>query len=198
MKPVTRFTLAVFLWLPVCFAVWYYASILFVVPIAASVDVLMQALLPGLIDQVQQRGNGLVVLTEVAVPTTVDGVRRYGEVVFELNPLKYGYSVPLYTALVFASPTPEAQRLGRWVIGVMVLFSAQAFGVATEVLKVLAFDAGPSAREALDLSVWQLEALALLYQFGFLILPPVMPILLWIWQFRRELPEITGLGRPGG
>ncbi|MCU0833262.1 MAG: hypothetical protein MUC77_02320 [Chromatiaceae bacterium] len=193
MSPVSHFTLAVFLWLPVCFALWFYASILFVAPIAASVELLLQTLLPGVIDEVHQRGNGLLVVTHVSVQQAVGVNSRTGELVLELNPLKYGYGVPVFSALVLASPASEARRLGSWIIGVAVLFGIQAVGVATEAVKVLAFDTGPEARSALAFTRLGDDVLALVYQFAFLILPSISPIVLWIWQFRRELPQITGI-----
>ena len=48
----------------------------------------------------------------------------------------------------------------------------------------LAFDLGPEIRGRLDLAPWALEATALGYQFGTLVLPAVAPVALWLGQHR--------------
>jgi hypothetical protein len=104
--------------------------------------------------------------------------------------LIYGYSVPFYTALVLASSGHESTRLGYWIIGMLILFLVQVFGLAAEITKVLAFNINDEARERLGFSALGYEGLALAYQFGYLILPAVSPILIWISQFRHQLPQL--------
>ncbi|WP_295430904.1 exosortase H [uncultured Thiodictyon sp.] len=188
--PLRQFLLRVLFWLPVCFAAWYYFSILFTIPLAALVDALMTWSFPKLVEQVAQQGNALTVVTAVPAQAAVKGVARMGTLVFEVNPLKYGYCVPLYTALLLATPASEAAKVIGWLVAMLLLTAVQVFGIATEILKTLAFQLTPEAQALLGFTSLGYEGLALAYQFGFLILPPAVPIVLWFVQFR---PAVSGL-----
>jgi hypothetical protein len=72
----------------------------------------------------------------------------------------------------------------------LLLTAVQVFGIATEILKTLAFQLTPEAQALLGFTNLGYEGLALAYQFGFLILPPAVPIVLWFAQFR---PAVSGL-----
>ena len=106
--------------------------------------------------------------------------------------MKYGYCVPLYTGLVLATPAEDAAKALRWVVGMALLTAVQVFGVGTEILKIIAFQLGAQARETLDLPAWGHELLALSYQLGYLILPAVAPIAIWLAQFRNQLAAVLG------
>ena len=84
----------------------------------------------------------------------------------------------------------------RWLWGMLVLFGVQIFGVSTEILKILAFGAGVEAQKLLGFSAWGYEFLALAYQLGFLVLPPVVPVMLWFGQFQDALEAIIGRASP--
>ncbi len=192
MSALNGFILRVLLWLPVCFGAWYFLSILFTAPLASLVDALMTWLFPALIERVEQVGNALSVITRIQVSAPSGGGEATGDLLFDLNPLKYGYCVPLYTALVLATPAEDGAKILRWVIGMSILLAVQVFGIGTEILKILAFDiGGEQARELMGFSAWGYEGLALAYQLGFLILPSVVPIMTWFGQFQDALPEMV-------
>ena len=169
------------IWLPICFGAWYFLSILFTPLLAALLGTLLSAGFPSVIERVLADGNSLTVLTRIQ-PAAADGA---GELLFDLNPLKYGYCVPLYTSLVLATDAADWRRVAHWLLGMAVLLAVQVFGISTEILKVIAFQLGPDGRAALDFAPWGYETLALTYQLGYLILPPVLPIMLWLGQFGR-------------
>ncbi|TVQ83877.1 MAG: hypothetical protein EA400_18455 [Chromatiaceae bacterium] len=180
MSPLRGFLLRTLAWLPVCFAAWYFLSILFTLPLAALVETALGSTFPAVFRQVVPDGNVLVVLSQIQVSAAGD---QPGELMFRLNPLMYGYALPLYTALVLATDGDDLGRLLYWLLGMAVLVSVQVFGIATEALKIIAFELGDDGRAALDLAPWGYDALALAYQLGYLILPPVVPIMLWLGQF---------------
>jgi hypothetical protein len=184
-SPVSRFTLAVVLWLPLCFGAWYYLAIVITWPLTDLVHWLMTSLLPEAIAEVGQQGYLLEVVTRFPPPPQ-PGMPELpaGELAFDLNPLIYGYSLPLYTALTLATPDPENRNWWRWFFGLALLFPLQAWGIGFDILKTLAFDLGPEIRGRLDLAPWALEATALGYQFGTLVLPAVAPVALWLGQHR--------------
>lgn len=190
MSPLNKFLLQVLLWLPICFAAWYFLSILFTGPLASIVGALMTWIYPAIIERVAQDGNGLIVITHLVVSMSADDGGAAGEILFELNPLKYGYCVPLYTALVLATPGDYGTKVMRWLIGNIILLAVQVFGVSAEILKLLAFEVGDEASAMLGFSAWGYEAVALAYQLGSLILPPVVPIMIWFGQFQDALPNV--------
>jgi hypothetical protein len=181
MSPLRGFLLRTLIWLPICFGAWYFLSILFTPPLAALVDALLGAGFPSVIERVLADGNSVTVLTRIQ-PAAAGGA---GELLFDLNPLKYGYCVPFYTALVLATDADDLVRAQHWIFGMAVLLAAQVFGISTEILKVIAFQLRPDGPAALDFSPSSYETLALAYQLGYLILPPVLPIMMWLGQFGR-------------
>jgi len=192
MTSLHRFALKVFLWLPLCFGAWYFASILLAVPLASVLDALMTWIFPDLVQAVMRKGNALlVVLRTEAIGAELNAATSVPAVAYPINPLIYGYSVPLYSALVLAAPGEDAEKMGRWILGMLILFLAQVFGLATEILKDLTFGI-EAARAQLGLSSFGNDVLALAYQVGYLILPPVTPLVVWASQFRRQLADFVG------
>jgi hypothetical protein len=185
--PLRRFILRVFVWLPVCFGLWYFSSVLFAVPLEYLLHAWLPTLVPTLIEAIQQQGNHLFVITKVMSSPSPAMQAPAGQIVFELNPLQYGYAIPLYSALVLAAPGSDARRLMRWLIGLAVLTFTQLFGLTAETLKILAIQLGDDPITRLAFDSLDRELIALAYQFGFLILPSVVPILIWGVQFREFL-----------
>ena len=55
-----------------------------------------------------------------------------------------------------------------------------AFGVVSESLKTLVIDAGPLGAEAASRAGLSINLIALCHQFGYLVLPSLVPAVLWI------------------
>lgn len=191
MSTVGRFALKVFLWLPICFGIWYFASILFAVPLAATLDAVITGLFPDLVQAVMRNGNTLLAVLRIeAVQSELSTADAGSAMAYAINPLKYGYGVPLYSALVLAIPDDEETgKLGHWLLGMLILFLLQVFGLAAEILKDLAFGM-EAARVQMGFSAFGHEMLALAYQLGYLILPSLAPIMIWAGQFRRQVPDL--------
>ena len=184
-SPVSRFAIAILVWLPLCFAAWYHMAIVITWPLTDLVNWIMTSLLPEAISGVEQHGYTLDVVTRFSPPAQ-PGMPQVtaGELVFELNPLIYGFGLPLYTALILATPDQDNKNWWRWFFGLALLFPLQAWGVSFDILKTLLFNLGPEVSAELGFRPWQKEAVALGYQFGTLILPAVAPIVLWMGQHR--------------
>jgi hypothetical protein len=189
--PIKRFLLRALLWLPVCFAAWYYSSILFVAPMARALDLLSTNLLPQLVSAVEAFGNRLQVVLTLEAQDKSTGLSRTGDMLFEIDPLIYGFCIPLYTVLVLASRTSDARRLAAWLMGVAILFLVQILCIQAEILKVVAIDLAAETQPLLGLPNWGFEAIALGYQLAYLILPGVTPIALWLFQFRDVVMDMA-------
>lgn len=190
-NPVKAFIVKALFWLPACFAIWYLLSDYLAYPANMLLSWLLPDMFPNLIHEISILGAQLEVITEItpkASPASAPS-GQIGTLAFELNPLIYGYGLPLFTALILASPDSDRRRGLYWLIGFIALSLTQAFGTGMDIMKTLAFGLGPEASQAANLSQIQKEGIALGYQMGTLIFPAVIPVLLWIGFHRQQLAE---------
>jgi hypothetical protein len=190
MSQVRTLVLRVLLWLPLCFAAWYHLSILFVVPISTALEAILSLLVPSATTDVAAYGNRL----EVSLLLAGGPANRAGamaEASFHLHPLDYCYGIALFSALSLSVPGSGNERALKWMYGVGILFAIAIIGVASQALKIIVFDIIPQAGTSLGWTVLGYNALGFLYKFMYLIVTPLAPVALWLWQYRaRFLPEI--------
>lgn len=190
LSPLRRFVLSAALWLPACFFLWAVFAGVVIWPVGRITALALEALVPDVIGSVTQLGASLEVETRLQTTASADG--RIGLFVLTINPLIYAWCLALFAGLVMATPLEVRQRLVQLVIGLCVLWLVSAWGATFDVLKLLAFDAGPVGAASVTRAGWSQEAVALGYQFGYLILPAVTPIVLWVLFNRRFLEELVG------
>ncbi|MEE9355479.1 MAG: exosortase H-associated membrane protein [Methylococcaceae bacterium] len=197
LSPVSRLFWKSVLWLPICFAVWYYLSIVLVCPLEWLVEKVMVGLYPQWVFAVEKTGYSLEIITHFTLPNqnslTIDQANP-GYLTFDINPLTYGYSLPLFSALLFASPALWNDKMPHWGIGIVILLVVQAIGISFDILKTILFELAPTVREAIEYKPWLNNGVALGYQFTYLILPAVAPLTLWCF-FQRDflkklMPEL--------
>ena len=186
-NPLHSFLLHVLLWVPGVFYAWYQLATAIVWPVASLSRWALVGLFPDWITAVEQPGRVLDVVTNFAPPQGPAGAL----LVMEINPLIYGYGVALFMALTLAARGIDWGTLGRLAAGVLILAPFQAWGVCFDVLKSLAFNLGPEVAGRMALSDWQREAIALGYQFGYLILPGVTAVALWMVFNRGFLQSLV-------
>jgi len=192
-SPLRRFVLAVLAWLPVCYFLWWWAAALWVWLPVHLAGFALTHLWPGLIGDYGQQGAAVEIVTRVLVASTgPSGQSGMGELVLGQEPMSYGYALPLYVGLVLATPVADGRRFGQLLLGVAVIGLAQAFGIAAETLKLLAFDSGDDGVAAITRAGLNRELIALCYQFGYLILPAVVPAMLWLGLNRGFIERLTG------
>lgn len=192
-SPVGGFFLRVLLWLPLAFFAWYYTAPLLTVPVTLGVEAVLQQLLPGVLRAVEHNGYTVDIVTRFTLAQA--GIVRQGAeqglLAFEVNPLIYEYCIPLLFGLVLASPGSESRKLASMGIGLLVLLPVAAFGVTLEVLKSLAFDFGPVVGATVGQGEILRNLLALSYQLGYLILPAISPVVLWIVLYQDFVTELA-------
>jgi hypothetical protein len=71
----------------------------------------------------------------------------------------------------------------------------QVWGVVWESLKMLAFNFGPDAHQLVAAAGISDELIALCYQLGVLIFPPLIPVILWVLVNWTLIEQFTGLQR---
>lgn len=190
LSPLRQFVLAAALWLPMAFFLWFVLASAVVWPVARIADLILPAWLPQVIEGVEQAGASLEVVTRLL--TEAAGPGRFGVLVLSVNPLIYAWCLALYAGLVMATPLSGGRRLAQLLIGFALLWLTCSWGAVFDVLKLLAFDAGPLGAAAIARAGLAPDAVALGYQFGYLILPAVTPITLWVVQNPRFLEELVG------
>lgn len=175
------------LWLPLGFFLWFYFSSVLVHPVMLLSDWMFQIFAPDLVRGMVQQGFRIIAHAPVISGPLADGADGV-----LANPLIYGYGVPLLFGLVMATPPLSwKQRSVQIISGYAAMVLVQTWGVFWEILKNLAFVLGPRAAGAVvDVGIPK-TLIALCYQLGYLILPAVVPIALWILFNRRFLERVA-------
>lgn len=97
-----------------------------------------------------------------------------------------------------ATPVSGRRRALQVAIAFPVLWVVVCWGAVFDVLYLLQFRAGLLGAAALTRNGWSQDGIALGYQFGYLILPAVTPVALWIVMNQRFLEALVGWrGEPG-
>ncbi len=216
-----QFFLLGLLWLPMMFFLWFSLRTAVVYPVTRGVAWLCGLLLPGLVSDVAQDYHRITYAFVVPLPS-LPGLPA-GPLAIEAqytNVLMYCYGLPLLFGLIMATPLNWRRTFLQMGIGLLVLWPVQVFGVMGDILKTLAFGIGtavetglgeagfaalaPQAAAAAQSAVHaelltrfgSLEVIALLYQFGYLILPAVVPVALWLVMNRRFIEGLVGWREP--
>jgi hypothetical protein len=160
------------LWLPACFAAWYFAAPYHAEVVGGVARALVNAIEHGIIGSLERTGSTLVFVTTVGIPA---GTGQVGLVAVEVNPLLYTYGLALFLALMLAA------RAKWWQLaaGVAILLPFQAWGIAFDVLSQLAITLGPEVAARAGITGWRVEAIALAYQAGTLLFPALAPVVTW-------------------
>lgn len=221
-SPLRRFVLQAALWLPAMFAIWFaLQSPVVYLPIRLAGWILLHWV-PELLTSMAQDYN-YAVFAYVADVSGVSGLPAARLAVEEqrTNVLIYCYGLPLLYGLVMATPLNWRRTFLQLGVGYLVLSLVQAFGLVGDVLKTMALGVGPGVMAALAqmpeyaalaaaageaARVHMETALAahgltpdriiLIYQFGYLVLPAVTPVALWIMMNSRFLETLVGWREP--
>jgi len=189
--PVHRFLIKVLFWMPVCFVLWYWLAEVWLYPVQWAMNGLFVNLLPSVVSGVEGHDRLLEIVTRLNAPRS-PGSAAAGVITYEIRPLVYAYSLPLYAALTLAAPAAskgiKALYLGA---GLLVLLPFIAWGTGFDILKHLAFTLGAQTAPYLDLTGIKRELIGWGYQFGYLILPGVVPLAIWIALHRQFLLELA-------
>lgn len=103
--------------------------------------------------------------------------------VAELDAVKYTYGLPLLLALLLAGSRHRLVR--NALLGYVALLPFQAIGMALVLASQVALSAGAAVTARAGWAQWQLDLLAYGYQLSVLLLPTLVPVLLWLGLDRR-------------
>lgn len=186
------------LWMLFGFMLWYYLSALHGIPVRMVAEQLLQATLgEHLRDVVAYPEKRYLVQVETNIPFTFsDGSR--GALGFIVNPLVYGYGLPLLFGLIMATSQKLVRKGLVLLVGWLVIAAIQVWGVYWESLKNLSFSFGQEpARVMAEVGVPD-TLIALCYQLGVLILPALAPVIIWVLGNWSEVAAYTRPGESAG
>lgn len=183
-----RFGLTSLFWLPLSFFVWYSWSSLLLLPVSRLSERVLTAVWGDTFYGLEQIGSRFVV--EIFA-LSEDG--RTAVLAFELNPLIYGYGLPLLIGMILAVPQSSRRQLVLLALGYVLMLGVWLWGVVMDSLKTVLFDF-PEQMQGLTLvrPEINLELVALGYQLGYLILPGVVPVAFWLGTHGAFIEQITG------
>jgi hypothetical protein len=183
-SPLTRFVVAALAWLPVTFGAWYLLGPVLLWPVRLLVQLIARAEFGDLVRAIESGGSSLVFLTSLK---SGEGVGA-GVVSVDVNMLVYAFGMPLFAALTLAAH--EAKWWRTLAIGYAVIIPFVAWGVLADFLKDIAIAAPAAIASQTSFSGLQRELIAFAYQFGSLILPAVVPAVLWVLLHRTFLERL--------
>lgn len=190
-----RFICLILLWLPVWLALWYIASGVLAAPAVWIASLGINLFQDGLIDDLVRQGHQFTLITKLMVEVPDAPPGALGQIMVEKNPLLYTWNLPLLMALLFAADE-RFFSMSRMFLTYVLLLPFQAFGIAFDVIKTLAFETGPDVTVQLGFEPWQMNAIALGYQFGYLMLPFIAAAGIWILMNRALLESLRNEGLP--
>ena len=126
---------------------------------------------------------------QVQVPSSNSNL-GVAELVAEADPARYAYGLPLFLALLLAARSKRGWK--KALVGYLLLFIPQTFSLVLEILRQIMVAGGRPGALAVD--QWQLEAIAMGYQAGSLLLPALAPVALWLWLDRDFFDQVVAQG----
>jgi hypothetical protein len=181
---IRKFSISALLWLAFTLAIWYPLREWMLLPVGWVAKQIMTTAFPSWVAGAELQGGTQVLLTHLRVWA---GGGRVGELAPQAYGLSYTYGAPLLAALLLASRT----RNLWWKLpaGLLALVPFQAWGICFAWLLQVAVTAGNETRDQTGFGPWATNLIAAGYQFGFLILPTLAPVLVWFAFERRVLAE---------
>lgn len=182
------------LWMLFGFMLWYYLSVFHGIPVRLAVEQLLSLTLgDNLYDVIANSDRRYLIQVETRILFDFpDGTRE--SLGFIVNPLIYGYGLPLLFGLVMASNNSLVRKLITLFIGYLTIMTVQIWGVYWQSLKMLMFNFGPEATQVVNDAGISATVVALCYQLGALIFPALAPVIVWVLASWREVELF--IGRP--
>lgn len=145
-------------------------------PVGSLAGMALETGAPMWVKQTINTPGNLEVDTRVDVLVPGSGGRR-AEIVLDVDPARYAYGLPIFLALLFAARGKKI--IPKALLGYVALLPFQAFTVVfytlTQILIATQLDIAQ-----LRITPWQREAIIYGYQFGTLIVPTLLPIIIWL------------------
>ncbi|PID49622.1 MAG: hypothetical protein CR991_06275 [Proteobacteria bacterium] len=190
--PLHRFMLRVVLFFPLAFFVWYVSARWHLAPVTWLTGVLLDVFFPESVLWLKLEGHYLILASNFghdAVGNIVSPPPAEDLLGFHLNPLIYGYSLPLLAALILAVSGQD--KWLKLLAGLCLLLPVEVFSMFFSVLKTLTFDVGAAFQQQQSITTWQADIIAMAYQSGTLLLPMIAPLIIWMALNRDFIVQLA-------
>jgi hypothetical protein len=189
-----QFLLLVFVLLIPCFALWSFLSASLVTPVIGLTHLILTNWFPDIVNVVYQQGADATLLTrfdEVNGQLIPSGIADAG-LGFRTNTRIVSYSIPFYATLHFA--TDKKNYLTSFLWGLAILYPFILLGLVSTCMKDLMVILGPVFLDQPGVLMPGADVIGIMFQLSVLIVPTLMPVVIWAWQ-SRETPLLQGLLR---
>jgi hypothetical protein len=190
--PLMRFMLGVLIYFPVTFFIWYLSAAWHLAPITMLSQALLNTLTPDALMWLKLDGHNLIVAANFSQATNgsiITPALNGDALGFQINPLVYSYGLPLLVSLLLATPT--AHKIKKIAIGLAFILPTELFSMVFSVLKTLTFNVGNTFIAQQSLSQTGVDAIALGYQIGMLLLPMIAPLVIWVGLNRQFMTQLA-------
>lgn len=182
---ISGFFVRALLWLIPALALWYLARAYVAVAPAWLAEAVMKAMFPFWVHGSELHGTTQTLITGLTVPGSGGQI---GELAPEANVLTYAYGMPLLAALFLA-----VRSKGLWwkiPLGTAALLPFQAWGVCFTWLLQIGVQAAEATQTQTRFDAFDTNLIAAGYQLGFLLLPTLAPILIWLALDHRLVQQV--------
>jgi hypothetical protein len=189
-KKLGPFLLLVAAWLVPLYLIWWLAIGLFAWPVALLSELVARVGFGDLVRAVEQHDKLITFVTSLrpSDPSLSTATRAVLEVPSDYRLFSFG--LPMLAALTLAARDGRHGR--KLMIAYLLLVPFQTFSVVADFLKNVAIESGPAVAAQLGFAPWQREAIIFSYQFGTLIMPTVVPAIIWVLMHRHFLETLSG------
>lgn len=193
-SPLSGFFLKGAIWLVALTIAWSFVADWTMRPAATTAAVTLKAAFSWWVKGGQYVDDSFELETRIQVPVANAPPGTVAVLVATSKPAHYGYGLPMLLALLLAS---GSRRLVRNVIlGILALIPCQAFSIVFDLLKQIVILGGPAAAAQTGFSSLAVNVIALCYQFGVLLLPTLVPIMIWLLLERQFVAALIGAASP--
>ncbi|MFN3629196.1 MAG: exosortase H-associated membrane protein [Casimicrobiaceae bacterium] len=190
-ETIRQFFLRALFWLVLVLLCWYVLVPLLHWPIRWFLSGMALLGVPEFVTGVHQTLTGFEFQTNLS-PGAASGqpFRPDAVIAVAVDARLYSYGSALMAALTLAAW--ERDRWRHLTMGWLILLPFQMLAVYAVGMKQIVIDGGPAVAAQTDWAGWQIEAIAYLYQFSTLIMPPVTAIAVWLVLHKRFVERFVG------
>ena len=180
------------LWMLFGFMMWYYLSAFHGIPVRQAADFLLASTLgDDYMNIIPNPDRRYLFQVQTQIPFRFpDGTQE--ALGFIVNPLVFGYGLPLLFGLVMASNNKLLRKLVTMVAGYAAIAVVQIWGVYWQALKMLTFNFGDDVQQIVADAGVSATLVALCYQLGVLIFPALAPVIVWVLASWEEVEMFIG------
>lgn len=182
-----KFVGHVVLWLVLMFVLWYFFNDWLVAPILWLAEPIVSWLAPHTFASLSQFGDAARVFVQVGEVNGqyVSAQEAGHQLAFDFNTFVITYSIPFLGALIMATPFENHGRVLLW--GFLALLPAILWCVVFVCLKQLLVGLGAYFTQTEGLATWMREGIALGYQLSTIIIPTIVPVVIWAILARKHI-----------